>query len=106
MTMAKKESTSGKAAPVFDGKKCSKVADELSALITGIVARCRPQSIAEGLLIMTLAMGRVLQVLGTVMGCDPKRLNKEFCDSLTRYFDMGGDKRIDHITEMFKQKGN
>lgn len=99
--MAKKNET-----PKFDSKKCDKVAGELSAIITGKIAVSRPQSIAEGILIMTLAMGRVLQVLGTVMGCDSKKLVKDFCESLTKYIEMGGDSRIGDIYAAMKQEGN
>ena len=93
-------------APKFDAKKCSKVADKLSSLITGIVAMSRPQSIAEGLLMMTLAMGRVLQTLCAVMRCDPKLVVGDFCDSLTKYIEMGGDSRIDDIAKAMKQNAN
>jgi hypothetical protein len=93
-------------APKFDAKKSSKTGDVLATLITGTIAKTKPQSIAEGLLMMTLAIGRTLQVLGTVMGCDPKVMCKDFCDSLTKYFEMGGDGRIDDIAAAMKQKGN
>lgn len=102
--MAKKIET-----PKFDSKKCDKVAGELSAIITGKIAVSRPQSVAEGVLIMTLTMGRVLQVLSVVMGIDPKVLIKDFCDSLTRYIEMGGDSRVGDIAKTFKamkQEGN
>ena len=103
--MATKE-TNEKRAPRFDAAKSSKVADELSVLITGLVARSRPKSIAEGLLMMTLAMGRVIQVLSTVMGCDAKVVGRDFCNSLAKYFEMGGDGRIDDIAASLRQKGN
>ena len=90
----------------YGKEECDKVAGELSAIITGKIAVSRPQSIAEGILIMTLAMGRVLQVLGTVMGCDPKKLVKDFCESLTKYIEMGGDSRIGDIYAAMKQEGN
>lgn len=61
-----------KTAPKFDSAKSSKTGDALAALITGTVAKSHPQSIAEGLLIITLAVGRAIQVLGTIMGVDPK----------------------------------
>lgn len=95
-----------KTAPKFDATKNSKTGDALAALITGTVAKARPQSIAEGLLIITLAVGRAIQVLGTIMGVDPKIICKDFCDSLTKYFEMGGDSRIDDIAASLKQKGN
>ena len=40
------------------------------------------------------------------MGVDPKIICKDFCDSLTKYFEMGGDSRIDDIAASLKQKGN
>ena len=95
-----------RAAMGFDAVKSSKTADLIAGLITGTVARNKPQSIAEGLLMMTLAIGRTLQVLGTVMGCDPKYLCKEFCTALIKYFDLGGDGRIDDIAAAMKQKEN
>ena len=95
-----------KTAPKFDSAKSSKTGDALAALITGTVAKSHPQSIAEGLLIITLAVGRAIQVLGTIMGVDPKIICKDFCDSLTKYFEMGGDSRIDEIAASLKQKGN
>lgn len=100
------DKTNEKPAPRFDTAKSSRVADELSVLITGMVAKNRPQSIAECLLMMTMAMGRVIQVLSTVMGCDAKVLGKDFCDSLTKYFEMGGDGLIDDIAASLRQKGN
>ena len=93
-------------APKFDSAKSSKTGDALAALITGTIAKARPQSVAEGMLMMTLAVGRAIQVLGTVMGVDPKIICKDFCDSLTKYFAMGGDGRIDDIAASLKQKGN
>lgn len=95
-----------KTAPKFDSVKSSKTGDTLASLITGTVAKARPQSIAEGMLIITLAVGRAIQVLGTVMGIDPKDICKDFCESLTKYFEMGGDGRIDDIAASMKQKGN
>lgn len=95
-----------KTVPKFDSAKSSKTGDALAALITGTVAKAHPQSIAEGLLIITLAVGRAIQVLGTIMGVDPKIICKDFCDSLTKYFEMGGDSRIDDIAASLKQKGN
>lgn len=95
-----------KTAPKFDSVKSSKTGDVLATLITGTVAKARPQSIAEGLLIIILAVGRAIQVLGTVMGVDPKIICKYFCESLTKYFEMGGDGRIDDIAASMKQKGN
>ena len=95
-----------KTAPKFDSVKSSKTGDMLATLITGTVAKARPQSIAEGLLIITLAVGRTIQCLGTVMGVDPKIICKDFCESLTKYFELGGDDRIDDIAASMKQKGN
>ena len=95
-----------KTAPKFDATKSSRTGDALAALITGTIAKARPQSIAEGLLIITLAVGRAIQCLGTIMGVDPKIICKDFCDSLTKYFEMGGDGRIDDIAASMKQKGN
>ena len=95
-----------KTAPKFDSVKSSKTGDVLATLITGTVAKARPQSIAEGMLMMTLAVGRAIQVLGTVMGVDPKIICKDFCESLTKYFEMGGDDRIGDIAASMKQKGN
>ena len=94
------------AAPKFDAVKSSKTGDVLASLITGTIAKAKPQSIAEGLLMMTLAVGRTLQVLGTIMGCDPKVMGRDFCASLTKYFEMGGDGRIDDIAASMKQRGN
>ena len=95
-----------KTAPKFDSAKSSKTGDTLAALITGTVAKARPQSIAEGLLIITLAVGRAIQVLGTIMGVDPKIICKDFCESLTKYFELGGDGRVDDAAGFIKQKGN
>ena len=95
-----------KSAPKFDSVKSSKTGDVLATLITGTIAKARPQSIAEGMLMMTLAVGRAIQVLGTVMGVDPKIICKDFCESLTKYFEMGGDDRIDDIAASMKQKGS
>lgn len=93
-------------APKFDAVKSSKTGDLLASLITGTIAKAKPQSIADGLLMMTLAIGRTLQILGTVMGCDPKAMCRDFCASLTKYFEMGGDGRINDIVAAMKQKGN
>lgn len=93
-------------APKFDSAKSSKTGDVLAALIADTVAKARPQSIAEGLLIITLAVGREIQCIGKVMGVDPRIICKDFCESLTKYFEMGGDGRIDHIAASMKQKGN
>ena len=90
----------------FDAEKSSKAGDALASLITRTIVNTRPQSIAEGLLIITLAVGRTIQILGTIMGCDPKVMCRDFCASLTKYFEMGGDERIDDIAAMRKQKGN
>jgi hypothetical protein len=95
-----------KTAPKFDSAKSSKTGDTLAVLITGTIVKARPQSIAEGLLIITLAVGRTIQCLGTIMGVDPKIICKDFCESLTKYFEMGGDGRIDDIAASMKQKGN
>ena len=93
-------------APKFDAVKSSKTGDVLASLITGTIAKAKPQSIADGLLMMTLAIGRTPQILGTVMGCDPKAMCRDFCASLTKYFEMGGDGRIGDIVATMKQKGN
>ena len=103
--MATKE-TKTKAGASFDPAKCDKVAGEISALITGKIAVSRPASIAEGVLIMTLAMGRVLHVLAAVMGINPKVLVKDYCESLTRYIEMGGDSRVDELAAALRGKGN
>ncbi len=95
-----------KTAPKFDATKSSRTGDTLAALITGTIAKARPQSVAEGLVMMTLAVGRAIQVLGAIMGCDPKIIHKDFCKALTDYFEMGGDSRIDDIAASMKQKGN
>lgn len=95
-----------KTAPKFDATKSSKTGDALASLITGTIAKARPQSIAEGLLMMTLAVGRAMQMLGSIMGVDPKIICKDYCESLTKYFEMGGDNRIDNIAASLKQKGN
>lgn len=95
-----------KTAPKFDRTKSSRTADMLSVLITSTIAKARPQSTAEGLVMMTLAVGRAIQALGTIMGCDPKIICKDFCNALTEYFEMGGDSRIDDIAESMRQKGN
>lgn len=93
-------------APKFDVEKSSKTGDMIATLITGTIARNRPQSMAEGLLMITLAIGRTIQALCAVMGCDPKIMCKDICDSLTKYFEMGGDGRIDNIAAAMKQKGS
>ena len=95
-----------KTAPKFNSVKSSKTGDVLATLITGTVAKARPQSIADGLLIITLAVGRAIQCLGVIMGVDQKIICKDFCESLTKYFEMGGDGRIDDIAASMKQKGN
>ena len=95
-----------KSAPKFDSAKSSRAGDTLASLITGTIANTRPQSVAEGLLIITLAVGRTIQILGTIMGVDPKTICRDFCNSLTKYFEMGGDGRIDDIAASMKQKGN
>ncbi len=95
-----------KSAPKFDVAKSSKTGDALAALITGTVAKARPQSIAEGLLIIILAVGRAIQCLGTIMGVDPKIICKASCEGLPKYFELGGDGRIDDIAASMKQKGN
>lgn len=93
-------------APKFNSAKSSKAGDALAALITGTVAKARPQSIAEGLTIIVVAVGRAIQVLGMLMGVDPKIICEDFCKSLTKYFEMGGDGRIGDIAASMKQKGN
>ena len=93
-------------APKFDSAKSSKTGDVLAALITDTVAKARPQSLAEGMLIITLAVGRAIQCIGTIVGVDPKIICNDFCESLTEYFEMGGDGRIDDIAASMKQKGN
>ncbi len=103
--MATKE-TKTKADAKFNPAKCDKVAGEISALITGKIAVSRPASIAEGVLIMTLAMGRVLHVLAAVMGINPKTLVKDYCESLTRYIEMGGDSRVEDLAAALRGKGN
>ena len=45
-------------------------------------------------------------VLSTVMGCDAKVVGRDFCNSLAKYFEMGGDGRIDDIAASLRQKGN
>ncbi|MBP5425095.1 MAG: hypothetical protein J6Y33_03365 [Prevotella sp.] len=95
-----------KTAPEFDATKSSRAGDTLASLITGAIANARPQSVAEGLLIITLAVGRTIRILGTIMGVDPKAICRDFCSGLTKYFEMGGDGRIDDITAAMKQKGN
>ena len=55
---------------------------------------------------MTRPIASVIQVLSTVMGCDAKVVGKDFCDSLTKYFEMGGDGRIDDLAASLRQKGN
>ena len=93
-------------APKFNSAKSSKAGDALAAQITGTVAKARPQSIAEGLTIIVLAVGRAIQVLGMLMGVNPKIICKDFCNGLTKYFELGGDGRIDDIMASLKQKGN
>lgn len=95
-----------KTAPKIDTTKSSEAGDKLAVLITGIIAKARTQSITEGLLIIVLAVGRTIQTLGTVIGVDPKIICKDICEGLTKYFDMGGDSRIDDIAASLKQKGN
>lgn len=95
-----------KTAPKFDAAKSSKTGDMLASLITGTIARAQPRSISEGLLMMTLAVGRAIQVLGTVMGVDPKIICRDFCESLKKFFEMGGDGRIDDIAASINKKGN
>ena len=95
-----------KTAPEFDATKSSRAGDTLASLITGTIANTRPQSVAEGLLIITLAVGRTIQILGTIMGVDPKTICRDFCNSLTKYFEMGGDGRIDDIAASINKKGN
>lgn len=55
---------------------------------------------------MTLAMGRVLHVLAAVMGINPKTLVKDYCESLTRYIEMGGDSRVEDLAAALRGKGN
>ena len=95
-----------KSSAKFDAEKSSKVADMLAAQITGTIGKNKPQSIAEGLLMMTLAVARTIHVLGVVMGCNPKMICKDFCTSLTKYFEMGGDTRIEDIAAAMSQKEN
>ena len=80
--------------------------DELAAKITFTLAKSKPNSIADGLLIMTLAVGHVLQTLGFILGCDPKKMCKDFCDALTDYFEMGGDERINDAHAMMQSMKN
>lgn len=95
-----------KTAPKFDSAKSSKASDALAVLITGTVAKARPQSIAEGMTIIVVAVGRAIQVLGTLMGVNPKIICKDFCETLTKYFEMGGDDRINDTAASMKQKMN
>lgn len=95
-----------KSAQKFDAKKCGKVADRLAHVVLGVIATNQPKSIAEGLLMITLAIGTVIQALSTVMGCDAKMVGKDFCDSLTKYFEMGGDSRFDEFAASLKKRGN
>ena len=95
-----------KDAPKFDAMKCSRTGDVLASLITGTIAKARPQSIAEGLMMITFAVGRSIQALGTIMGVDPKVICRDFCGSLAMYFELGGDGRVDDAADFIKQKGN
>ena len=95
-----------KSAQKFDAKKCGKVADMLAHVVLGVIAKNQPKSIAEGLLMITLAIGTVIQALSTVMGCDEKMVGKDFCDSLTKYFEMGGDSRFDEFAASLKKRCN
>ena len=101
--MEKKENNNKKG---YDSQKVNMVADVLSASISGTIARSKPQSMIEGFLILTLAVGRVVQSMARVMGKDPNVVMKDFCHTLTEYARMGGDERIDIITGAGQGKGN
>jgi hypothetical protein len=102
-----KQEKEKKVRPSFDGMKCDKVAGDLATEISRQIAESHPQSIAEGLLTMTIAMGRVIHMLSALMGVDPKRLCRDFCGSLTRYSEMGGDIDTGAVVDaLLKRKGN
>ena len=103
--MKQKEKRESDGQPL-DGNKCQETAGVMALLMTGQIAKSRPQSIAEGLLMITLAVGRVLHVLGALLGVEPKVICRDFCASLTRYFEMGGDSAVDALVKTYKQKGN
>ena len=92
--------------PPYDGEKCQIVGGAIATLIAGQVAKSHPQSMVEAMLMITLAMGRVLHVLGAMLDVDPKRICRDFCDSLTKYFELGGDGVVDEVVKTYKQKGN
>ena len=90
----------------IDFERASKTADELAKHISHTLATSQPKSIAEGMLIITLAVGRVLQVLGMLLHGDQKHLCKDLCNALTKYFEIGGDSRIGDILSSMNQKGS
>ena len=83
-----------KKGPSFDEKKCTRLGSELASYIA---MNIKPKSIGEGLFIITLTVGNVLQATGLIMGCDPKKLCKDFCEALTEYFERGGAKRLNEV---------
>lgn len=102
----KQEGKQKTGAPKFDAGKCQETAGVIASMVTGLIGKSKPQSVAEGLLMMTLAMGRVIHVLGTVMGVDPKLICRDFCGSMTKYFEMGGDPAVGEIAKFYNQKGS
>lgn len=92
--------------PEYDERKCHEVAAVMSVLISRTLKKSKPSSIAEGLLMIALATGRVIHVLGALAGVDPKRICRDFCTSLTRYFDLGGDGHCtNELSRDFLSKG-
>ena len=100
--MEKKEERKA-ARPVLDRAKCRAVGAAIAGLISGTLARNRMSTIAEGLVTMTLAVGRVLHVVALNIGMDPKDVCRDFCDSLEEYFNEGGDEAVQELT---KGRGN
>lgn len=90
----------------FDVEKYTNMADELANNITSTIATSGPLSTTEELLVMTLAVGQVLQAKSNQIGADPKALTMDFCAALTSFIDTGGDRIMTELLNMMKRNTN
>lgn len=77
----------------WDMAKASRVSDVVATIITGIFAR-EKMNTTEGMVALTAAVGKVIQVTSLVVKADPKEMAKDYVAALQRYFEQGGDDRL------------
>ena len=101
--MKQKDRRDGEPAEL-DIRKCLETASTIAVHVTKEIYKARPRSVREGLVMITLAVGRVIHVLGSLMGVDPKVLCSDFCGALTKYFEMGGEYMVDDVIEKYRSR--